>query len=92
MPAQKHLRLKVKLIHLQIARSEKNKTCEITNSLFWRNKGEHISIQSNPKAEVGISLKAHLRKESGYSGGLKARPVVAWQACKGCSKEIYHCV
>lgn len=77
MPAQKHLSLKVELIHLQIARSEKNKTCEITNSLFWRKKDEHISIQSNPKAKVGILMKMHLRKESGCSIGLKGRPVVA---------------
>lgn len=83
MPAQKHLRLKVKLIHLQIARSEKNKTCEITNSLFWRNKDEGISIQSNPKAKVGILMKMHLRKESGCSVGLKARPGYQSLPCIG---------
>lgn len=77
MPAQKHLRLKVKLIHLQIAHSEKNKTCEIMNSLFWRNKDEHISIQSNPKANRYFNENA-FEEKSGCSVGLQARPVVAW--------------
>lgn len=56
MLPQKHLGLKVKLIHLQIARLEKNKTYETVNTLFQRNKNEHISIQNNPKVKLGIWL------------------------------------